>query len=212
MNKLLSLALFLFLAMPAYSQVRDLDNEDYEEEKPSAKDTDDDGDKPYKFKDHLVVGGNFGVGFSNGWYLNISPRVGYRLFDGFILGVGGTYVLSQIKYGNFNITNHVYGGAVFARYAPFVKMDIDFLSNLYLHTEFEQLWFKQNQNGFEYSGPTSPGFFVGGGYSTNFGKGAGFTVDVLYNILWVDCNNPAADRCSPYSSPLVIRAGFTYGL
>ncbi len=167
-------------------------------------------DEKLPFGKRLVLGGNFGIGFANGWYINLSPTVGYRLTDNLVAGVGGTYIFTQINNTGTNIRyfQHVYGGNVFGRYAPFAQTNIQLLSNLYAHAEYQHLFVvsgARNANGSISESRSVPGLLLGGGYTTGFGRGPAFNVDVLYNVLWRNDN-------SPYPSPLIVRAGFSYGL
>jgi hypothetical protein len=169
-----------------------------------------DPDEKLPFGKRLVLGGNFGIGFANGWYINLSPTVGYRLTDNLVAGVGGTYIFTQINNTGTNIRyfQHVYGGNVFGRYAPFAQTNIQLLSNLYAHAEYQHLFVvsgARNANGSISESRSVPGLLLGGGYTTGFGRGPAFNVDVLYNVLWRNDN-------SPYPSPLIVRAGFSYGL
>ena len=155
----------------------------------------------------LVYGGNFGLSYSNGWYINLSPTIGYRIVPNLIGGVGLTYVFSQYNdpYSSYRQSANIFGGNVFVRYSPLANLDVDILNNLFLHSEAEYITYKLKvQQGTQRAGlvGSAPNFFVGGGYASNF-MGAGFTLSVLYNVLWTS-NNPY------YSSPYVIRAGFNF--
>lgn len=155
----------------------------------------------------LVYGGNFGLSYSNGWYINLSPTVGYRIAPNLIGGVGLTYVFSQYNDPNnyYRQSANIFGGNVFVRYAPFANLDINLLNNLFLHTEAEYITYKLKVQQGTLSGADSgsaPNFFVGGGYASNF-TGGGVTISLLYNLLWTTSNRY-------YSSPYVIRAGFNF--
>jgi hypothetical protein len=207
MRSLLFLILFLPLGLIAQRNDDETrggrDNGRVREEDPSP-------DEKLPFSKRLVFGGNFGLGFSNGWYVNLSPTVGYRVTDNFITGIGGTYIFTQINVAGSNTSyfQHVYGGNLFARYAPFAKTGIQMLSNLYAHSEYQHLFVvsgARNANGSIRESRSAPGLLLGGGYTTGFGRGPAFNVDVLYNVLWRSDN-------SPYPSPLIVRAGFSFGM
>jgi hypothetical protein len=163
-----------------------------------------------KFMQRLVVGGGLNLGYANGWNIGVSPMVAYRTTDFWWVGVNTTYFYSQFidNIRGFRVHNHVYGAGLFTRLAPLANTQLDFLSNIYLHAEYENLWYnarvRQNGQSFNLGTVRASGVLLGGGYTTNFGRGSGFTVDILYNMLWTD-------QESPYPSPLVIRTGFTYG-
>lgn len=206
--------LFLLLLLPVglFAQVVDDETNPRKENVRPYRNAPPEKDEKVPFSNRLVLGGTFGLGFSNGWFINVSPTVGYRITDNLIAGVGGTYIFSQFRDNVYGVryNMNVYGGNVFGRYAPFATTDISFLSNLYLHGEYQHLFFEQKiKNGqgviIDSYKTDAPGLLLGGGYTTNFGRGPAFNVDVLYNVLWTQ-------QTSPYPSPLLIRAGFSYGL
>lgn len=151
----------------------------------------------------LVLGGNIGAGYANGWNINLSPTVGYKFTNTTIGGVGITYNYADFNnpYYNNRTTYNTTGGRIFAQQLLF--------QNLYAHAEYEYLSYEVKVrtddgrivNQFE---ATAPGLLLGGGYSSSFGNGLGFTTEVLYNVLY-------RSGISPYASPLVFRGGLMYG-
>lgn len=151
----------------------------------------------------LVFGGNVGAGYANGWNINLSPTVGYKLTKSTIAGVGVSYLHSDFRnpyYANRTTYNST-GGRIFAQQLLF--------QNLYAHVEYEYLSYEikvrtsdgRIVNQFE---ANAPGFLLGGGYTTSFGNGIGFTTEVLYNVLY-------RAGISPYATPLVFRGGLMFG-
>jgi hypothetical protein len=68
----------------------------------------------------LYYGGSFGVDFSNGWLIEISPLVGYKIGNGVSLGANASFrYLSAVllsKYGqSYNSTNFTGSMGVFSR-------------------------------------------------------------------------------------------------
>lgn len=151
----------------------------------------------------LVFGGNLGGGYANGWNLNISPTVGYKITDRTVTGLGLTYIYSDFQnpYYQNRTVYKVTGGRVFGQQLLF--------RNLYAHAEYEYLTYDltvRSNDGriiseFENQ---APGLLLGGGHSTSFGYGLGFTIEVLYNVLY-------REGITPYSSPLRIRGGLMFG-
>lgn len=150
-------------------------------------------------KDRLVLGGNFGLGFSNGWNIDISPRIGYRLFKNRqgLVGLSATY--SYVTDNRADLSQSVYGGGAFASYE--VIKDL----GAYAHIEYEYLSYqiKDDNTDDVLNRIADDSFLMGGGYATSFGKGLGFRIELLYDILHTSR--------SPYPSPLRIRGGIMYG-
>jgi hypothetical protein len=153
--------------------------------------------------DKLVFGGNVGIGYSNGWNINLSPTIGYKVTPTTILGVGITYIHSDFRnpWDGLRWTQDVTGARVFGQQLLF--------GNLYAHAEGEYLTFTAkitDETGriIDKREIQAPGLLLGGGYSTSFGYGLGFTFEVLYNVLY------RADT-SPYPSPIVFRGGLMFG-
>jgi hypothetical protein len=153
--------------------------------------------------DKLVFGGNIGGGFSNGWSINLSPTVGYKITNTTIAGVGMSYIYRDFNsdfYANRSVF-YVTGGRVFAQQLLF--------NNIYARGEYEYLdyslrLYSNDGRLINESRGQAPGLLLGGGYTTSFGYGLGFNMEVLYNVIY------RAD-ISPYPSPLVIRGGFMFG-
>jgi hypothetical protein len=181
---------FLFIATMSFAQTAEI-------ETPKSKNNDE------SILKKLVLGGNVGVGYANGWNLNLSPTVGYKLTNSTIAGIGITYNYADFNnpFYNNRTTYNTTGGRIFAQQLLF--------QNLYAHAEYEYLSYevkvRSNDgrivNQFE---ATAPGLLLGGGYSSSFGNGFGFTTEILYNILY-------RSDISPYASPLIFRGGFMYG-
>lgn len=151
----------------------------------------------------IVFGGNVGLGYANGWRINASPSVGYRITDNFIGGVGFNYTYSEFRnpFSQYDEKYTVTGGRAFLQHL------IAF--NIYAMAEYEYLTgtftvTDRISNVQVQQGETSaPGLLFGGGYNANFGFGFGGSIEILYNILHTSD--------TPYSSPLVYRFGFTLG-
>jgi hypothetical protein len=147
-------------------------------------------DIPKKDKNPLhnrwVWGGNLGGFVGEVSFVQVSPMLGYRLTENFTSGVGLNYILATSQ----GLTMNVVGGSVWSRYKVF--------SNLYLHSEFEQLQISAKVLGFEAYRANAPVFMLGGGYlQGNFG------VTILYDFI--------QDPDSPYQTP-VIRIGGLFTL
>ncbi len=163
--------------------------------------------KKLPLKERLVLGGNFGLGYANGLNLNISPTLGYRLTPDAIVGAGIIFAYYGRTDRNLDLRarNSSVGGRLFAQYRV--------IQNLYLRSDFEYERFRSTteviSTGVEVGEPFSrsfPAWLAGAGYSTNFGRGLGMSIEALYDILY-DPN------ISYYPSPWRIRvgAGYSFG-
>jgi hypothetical protein len=169
-----------------------------------AQEEEENNDEGNQILEKLVFGGNVGGGYSNGWNITLSPTVGYRVTPTTIAGVGVSYIYSDFtrQWDGLRLTTNVTGGRVFAQQLLF--------QNLYARGEYEYLTFTERLR--DDLGRTiseaelqAPGLLVGGGYSTQFGgSGIGFTVEVLYNVIY-------KAETSPYPSPFIFRGGLMYG-
>lgn len=147
-------------------------------------------------KDRLVYAGNVGLNFGNVTSISVSPMVGYKVTNKFIPGVGVTYNYLRFHYVNYvSKAINIYGGSIWARYY--------ILENIFLHGEYEALngewdpYFRPNYRYYLNS------LLVGGGYRESFGKLSSYIL-VLYNVTY--------SQDSPYPTPLIIKAGFGFGL
>lgn len=144
-----------------------------------------------------MVGGGFGLGFGNLQdYVMVSPSVGYMLTKKFMGGVGITYRYTKYKYSTPAVSFNDYGASPFLRYMIF--------KSIFLQTEYEYL----NYDSFEGRKPYNS-FLAGGGFIQPIGNRASFYITALYNFSY---SSPLPGVYSPYSSPLVIRAGISLGM
>lgn len=155
------------------------------------------------FKERLVVGGNILPAYANGWYLDVSPVVGYRLGNSTIGGVGLTYFYRDIRNRYSNVSKrviHTYGGRAFVMQyiLPniFGQVEADY-SFLRYHEEdpFKNVTYQEFAK--------SPGFLIGGGY-TEGSDAFSYNFTVMYDLL-LNAN-------STRSSPWVFRGGFLISL
>lgn len=148
------------------------------------------------FKDRLFTGGNIGLQFGTITYIDVSPKLGYKITEQFAAGIGATYIyLKDKSYPNFSYQTDIYGGRVFSQY--------QLLENVLAYSEFEVL------NAEVYNDFTATlkreyisSLLAGGGYSQSFGGNSSAVILVLFNLL--------ESRYSFYQNP-VIRIGFNIG-
>lgn len=154
-------------------------------------------DKP-KFKDRVFVGGGLGLSFSNYYsFFSVSPLIGYKLTPKLATGLQLQYRYTSYKEYTPKIATNDYGISPFVRYNVY--------NPFFIHAEYEYL---------NYELPVSVGetvrkgynsFLAGGGLFQPVGRRAGFYLLALYNFSYRN------DGLSPYSSPLILRAGVTAG-
>lgn len=158
------------------------------------------------FRDKLYFGGNFGFGVftdrtTTSTFFNVSPVVGYRFNDRFVMGPGIIYQYLNFRdsYYKLNIDFNNYGAKLFARYA--------ITESLFAHVEPELLN-REYLKGYDGNGKPYTAridvfsFFVGGGYRQRIGERSSFDILMLYNL-----ND---NTYSPYSNP-ILRVGFGVG-
>lgn len=143
----------------------------------------------------VVYGGSVFPYFSNtGTLISANPFVGYKVTDRFVPGVLFSYQYASYKYtGGVTEIYNLYGVSPFARYAFmdkfFAQAEYQFLSGNYevKPNLISKQTFSENN------------LLIGGGYYSP----AGIFAQVMYMPTWRGVNN------SVYSSPWIIRAGFS---
>ncbi len=176
-SSFLIIAILILSSLPAKSQA----NEESETGSSSIQKKEKKGFDPKR----LVFGGSLGATFGSITYVEISPRVGYKLTDQWIAGVGFKYAYYEEKNTFFNYSTNMYGGGVYTQYY--------FLKYFVAHAEYEVLNLDDFRPPFERVNIHS--LFVGGGISSRVGNGF-FNVLMLYNL------NETYN--SPYSNPYVL--------
>ncbi|MFQ3212787.1 MAG: hypothetical protein ACJAT1_000292 [Marivirga sp.] len=152
--------------------------------------------------ERLYFGGNFGLSFSDNYtQIEASPIVGYMITDKLSAGTGVVYQYIKANFSSPNGTQYalktnIYGGKLFGRY--------NIAGQLFAYSEFEALSFEVYQDTSDrIIREIVPSMFIGGGYFFPLGAKAGINAVALYNLLY----DPFT---SPYNSPFVLRAGFTF--
>ena len=159
-------------------------------------------------KDKLIVGGNFGFGFSGDQIaIEVAPLLAYKLSDRWIAGVSGRYLYSKTRIyydpvNYFYYKYNIYGGGLLSRY--------NIYRGLFVEGDFEL----NNVDALTLTDPINltyttqrewiPSLLLGGGYAQPIGQNSSFFLSVLYDVL--------QNRNSPYYQVPVIRAGFGIGL
>ena len=156
----------------------------------------------------LYYGGSFGFDFSNGWLLEISPLVGYKVGNGFSLGANASFrYLSAVllsKYGqSYNSTNFTGSAGVFAR----KKLDAHFFAQaeaamvLYDMPMYDgRLVRLDAENRTAAERTWQPALPIGMGFTS--GDRTSFNMVALYDVLYHDG--------TPKPSAWTLRLGFEH--
>ncbi|MGB0861355.1 MAG: hypothetical protein ACPGXZ_00475 [Saprospiraceae bacterium] len=175
------------------------------------EENDGDGDEdPFEesWKDRLVVGGSIFPGYSNGWILEATPMVGYRLTNTTIAGVGLNYSYRGFNdpYGSgWSSSTRMYGGRAFVMqdlfYSIFAQMEADYNYLTYKERDASDLLLVDQRY-------QSPGFLVGGGYSQGQGQ-LKYNLTILYDVL---NGRNAIPRVNSAGGGFVFRGGIVFSL
>jgi hypothetical protein len=142
----------------------------------------------WRARDNMFYGGGLGLGYSNGWILNVSPQVGVQYKKVIGAGVGFDYQY----YGSTAASFQSIGPSVFARTKAF--------GALLLQAEYVQLYLKESYLGQSYS-YNAPMFLIGGGYQDG-GDNGGLFLMIMWDLI--------QDPYNPLPMP-IIRAGVSIG-
>lgn len=157
--------------------------------------------KGVPFKERIVTGGGFGLGFGNTQdFVSLSPIIGYSVTRKFLVGSGFTYRYTRFKLVTPSISFNDYSINPFARFTIY--------KGFFVQTEFEHLNYQLlTGQGTEKTRRDYNSFLAGGGFIQPMGNRSSFFVMALYNFSYT-----ASDAFyTPYQSPWVIRAGVNIG-
>ena len=154
------------------------------------------------FKERIITGGGFGLSFSSYQdFVSVSPQIGYLVTRRLIAGTGLTYRYTNYKYYSPSIKLHDYGVNPFLRFTVY--------RNIFIQTEYEYLNYEFPVNSVgETTRENFSSFLAGGGFVQPIGQKVSFYIMAMYNFSYRD---PDPGEYSPYSSPLIIRAGINIG-
>lgn len=161
--------------------------------------------KSNSFASRLWYGGNVGLGLSSNTFesifqINLSPMVGYKIFDQFSIGPRAsiTYTNYRYKFGGGDVSS---ANPVSFSFGAFTRYKI--IRSIFAHGEYEfenTPFFSFDNNGdIEVIRRQRNNTYIGAGY--NAGDLFGYEILLLYNL-----NQPENDVDSPFR----IRFGFTY--
>ena len=161
--------------------------------------------KGIPFKERVVIGGGLGLSFSSYQdFFALYPQVGYMATRKLMVGSGLTYRYTKYKDYSPSLTFNDWG------INPFVRFTV--YRNIFLQTEYEYLNYEDLVYPVTAARETTRrgynSFLAGGGFVQPIGQKASFYIMAMYNFSYRD---PMYGEYSPYSSPLIIRAGVNVG-
>jgi len=143
-----------------------------------------------------TFGGGIGLGFgsNSAFYLQASPRVGYRLTDDLEGGVVGSVSWQ---------TSNSYKSTMFG-VGPFVNYY--FARSFYVGANLQHYFINYRDKFYEYKvNGEETALYLGGGYMQRIGGNSFMQLGLMYNVLW-------KEQSSAFSSGLVPNIGFVVGL
>lgn len=157
--------------------------------------------KGVSFKERIVTGGGLGLGFgSNQDFISISPLIGYSITKKIIAGAGFTYRYTNYKIYRPSIRLTDYAVNPFARYMVY--------KGFFVQTEYEYLNYELPTNQTTTIRKGFDSVLAGGGLIQPLGRNLAFYIMALYNFSY---SNTDLNVYSPYTSPIVFRAGINIG-
>jgi len=154
----------------------------------------------FNLKQHIYVGGEIGLSFSNGSsYINLAPIIGYDITERFSAGASIMYQLWRFK-NQYTTYNHTtFGAGVFARLRPVDPLILQLEFDLYNTVNYADLSFDR---------VNVPALMAGFGYANSVGDGAYYQIMILYDFI----NNPNMPLPPILFAPLHLKLGFIWHL
>jgi hypothetical protein len=143
-----------------------------------------------------TFGGGIGVGFGSQstFYLQASPRVGYKLTDDLEGGVVGSVSWQTSDY---------YRSTMFG-VGPFLNYYI--ARTFYVGANYQHYFINYKDKFYDYKmNEEEDALYLGGGYMQRIGNNSFMQIGVMYNVLW-------KENSSIFSTGLVPNIGFIVGL
>ncbi|MCP9612495.1 hypothetical protein [Coprobacter tertius] len=141
-------------------------------------------------------GGSFGLTFSRGTSINISPQIGYQFNRYFTLGGGVGYNYYRYDEGWYeNYKMHYIGLDVYVRLNP-----IPYLA-LQIQPEVKRYW--GHIGSASYKGDIIPCVLAGAGGTIPLGRTGGISVMFYYDLV--------QNRYTPYGKNIFYSVGYSFG-
>jgi hypothetical protein len=153
------------------------------------------GHKP-GIRDHIYLGGSFGLQIGTITVVELSPLVMYRITPRLFSGTGLTYIYYNDTQIQPKYSSNIYGGRILLNYTV--------IWNIFLHAEYELL----NYQPYSFYPADAKrvnvnSWLVGAGFRQWIGSKSFLNLSVLWNLN--------ETPLSPYTNP-IIRIGVGFGL
>ncbi len=143
-----------------------------------------------------TFGGGIGVGFGSqsSFYLQASPRVGYRFTNDLEAGVVGSVSWQTSDYYRSTMLG----------VGPFLNYYI--ARTFYLSANYQHYFINYKDKYYDYKMyEEEDALYLGGGYMQRIGNNSFMQIGLMYNVLW-------KENSSIFSSGLIPNIGFVVGL
>ncbi|RKS96545.1 hypothetical protein [Chryseobacterium defluvii] len=143
-----------------------------------------------------TFGGGIGLGFGSqsSFYLQASPRVGYRITNDLEGGVMGSVSWQTSDY----YRSTMFGVGPFANYY--------FARSFYVGANLQHYFINFKDKYYDYKvNEEETALYLGGGYMQRIGNNSFMQIGIMYNVLW-------KENESVFSSGLIPNIGFVVGL
>ncbi|RXM50804.1 MULTISPECIES: hypothetical protein [unclassified Chryseobacterium] len=151
---------------------------------------------PVQENNKWTFGGGIGLGFgsNSSFYLQASPRVGYRLTEDLEAGAVGSVSWQTSDY----YRSTMFGIGPFANYY--------IARSFYLSANFQHYFINYKDKYYDYKyNREENALYLGGGYMQRIGNNSFLQIGLMYNVLW-------KENSSVFSNGLVPNIGFVVGL
>ena len=124
----------------------------------------------------MYYGGYLNLTFGSYTAIGIEPMVGYKITPKLSVGTIVTYeYVSDKTNPGYTYTASNYGASLFSRFRV--------IPQLYLHTEFSEMYYETYQTGGYSSRYWVPFLFVGGGFSQQLSENTWFNTQILFDVI-----------------------------
>ncbi|WP_374461785.1 hypothetical protein [Chryseobacterium taeanense] len=151
---------------------------------------------PPENNNRWTFGGGIGVGFgsNSAFYLQASPRVGYKIINDLEGGILGSVSWQ---------TSDFYRSTMFGA-GPFVNYY--FARSFYVSANYQHYFINYKDKYYDFKmNKDEDALYLGGGYMQRIGNNSFMQIGLMYNVLW-------KENSSIFSSGLIPNIGFVVGL
>jgi hypothetical protein len=132
-------------------------------------------DKP-PMVNRFYYGGYLNLTFGSYTALGIEPLVAYKINPRLSFGTILTYeYVSDKTHPGYTYSASNYGASLFSRFRV--------IPQIYLHTEFSEMYYESYKTGGYRSRYMVPFLFVGGGYSQQLSENTWFNTQILFDVI-----------------------------